>query len=839
MLKKIATYLIATLIVLIGVMVAIPYFFKDRIMEVAKTELNKNVNAIIDFEDVNLSLISSFPNLYVGLDELSVAGVKDFRGDTLAALKRLDIVANVMALIDPNHAEIKYIRAIEPNLYAKVLKDGRANWDITLPSEGGEDKAAESAEATDFTVTLQRYDIKNGNITYEDASMAYNMYLRNVNHQGKGDFSLDKFILDTNTTIDALTVNYEGIDYFRRVKTVADADLEMDLANMKFTFKDNNFKLNALDAGMDGYIAMPPKTDNIVFDLKFNSKQSEFKNILSLVPSAFTADFDDVKATGKMAMKGAFKGKYNATSMPGFNFDIDVENGSFQYPDLPKAMEKVNVDVKINNPDGVIDNTVVDLNKFTFELDNNPFSVTAHIKTPESDLDFDATAKGKLNLTELSQSFPMEGVKKLTGMLDCDLAASGKMSAIEQERYQDMDVKGVMNLKNMIYQADDLPQTVKIDALGMRFSPAKVEVNQCDGQVGKTDFKATGTLEDFIPYALADGTMKGRMKVNSTMIDLNEWMTETEVADENTTSTSDSVTMSVIKVPANIDVAIDAKAKKVLYDNIEMKNVSGGLVVKDEAVRMRQLDTEMLDGKVMIDGTYSTKGVEQPEVDFKYDVKDVDIIKAFNTFNTVEKLAPIAKYVKGTFSSKMSFQGGLDENLMPEMMSLDALGDLAVIKATILGFAPLNQLGDALQINEIKKLDALDFFTTFELKKGRVFVSPFDIAPKGVKMNISGSHGLDQSLDYSILAKVPRNMLGSQANSLISNLVGQAANQGIELNVPEFININIKLGGTINNPEVTTDFKDAFADAKQNLKDKVQDLVDEATDALKEEANAI
>ena len=69
-LRKILTITAITLVVIIGVLAAIPFLFKDKIIAAVKTAANENLTATLDFKDVNISVFRHFPKLSVGLEGL-------------------------------------------------------------------------------------------------------------------------------------------------------------------------------------------------------------------------------------------------------------------------------------------------------------------------------------------------------------------------------------------------------------------------------------------------------------------------------------------------------------------------------------------------------------------------------------------------------------------------------------------------------------------------------------------------------------------------------------------------------------------------------------------------
>ncbi|MGB0931261.1 MAG: AsmA-like C-terminal region-containing protein, partial [Chitinophagales bacterium] len=696
------------------------------------------------------------------------------------------------------------------------------------------------AEPTTFNVGIREYGLTNTDIVYDDASLNTKVKLKGLNHEGKGDFTQDLFTLSTKTNIDAFTVNYEGITYFNRVKTKADTDFAMDMVNGKYTFKGGKVMLNALPIDVDGWMQMPPNSEDIKMDIAFDAKESDFKYLLSLMPAIYMNDFKGVETRGKMALKGFVKGTYNERQMPGFNVDLKATDAYFQYPDLPKAVKNIQVDMQIKNPDGVPDNTEINFSKFAFQVDEDPFEIVANIKTPVSDPNFDMKAKGTVNLTNLAQSYPMEGAN-MSGMIEADIMAKGKMSDVEQSRYDAFDMSGDLKVNNLVYASSNLPQDLNLKSLAMFFTPSNVQVRDINAVVGRSDFRGTASMENMLAYAFGKGTLKGKADIQSTQFDCNEWLLEEgETLPVDVAAEGASEAYEVFEVPADIDMAITAKAGKVLYDNIEMKNVQGKLLVKDESVELANLATETLNGSIVMNGVYSTKDhSKKPYVSMEYDMKEVDVVQAFITFNSMEKLAPIAKYIKGNFSSKFKVSGNLDENMMPDMNTFDGNGLFAVLKGSLAGFKPLDKIASALQIKELDKVKNFDASTIFSFEKGRVSVKPFDIKTLGIKMNIFGTHGFDQTLDYDIKAQVPRDKLGTQAKSLVANLTSQLAKKDIVVDVPDFININLKLTGTLENPKIETDFGDALASAGKNVMAAAKELIDESVDMVKEEATKL
>ena len=314
------------IVLLLATAVIIPVFFKDKIMAVVKKQLNEQLNAKTDFKDVDISVLRSFPRLSVSITELSVVGVETFKNDTLISAKSIDVALDLMKAINGKY-DILNIGVISPRIHAIVEADGKANWDITKPTPATPEAAEESAP---FALKLRKYAIENGYIEYNDKQGKMHAIIHNLVHTGAGDFSSDLFTLATKTTADAVTFINGGVPYLSKVKTTVDLDLEIDNKNSKYSFNTDKIQLNGLKLYTKGFVQMPD-TSNMIMDVQFGTPSNDFKDILSLVPGIYTADFKDIKTTGKLALSGYVKGKYNATQMPAYMVNLGIDNASFQH----------------------------------------------------------------------------------------------------------------------------------------------------------------------------------------------------------------------------------------------------------------------------------------------------------------------------------------------------------------------------------------------------------------------------------------------------------------------------------------------------------------------------
>jgi len=422
--RKILLGFLAFVVLLVVALAAAPFLFKDKLRALADQQIAQRVRAKVQYNpaDIDVTLLSTFPNLGLDIKNLRVIGLDSFSRDTLVYLPDLRVGLDLMSVIKGQQIDIKTVALDRPEFSVKVLKSGRANWDIMISDSAA---AAKGQDTSQVNLAIQGWEITDGRLRYEDRSIPFSLDARGVNHTGKGDFAKNIFDLTSNTTIAKLTANYNGVDYLTDKQVNADVAMSMDLNKNLYTFQENQVKLNDFPFSFAGAIGLPNATD-ITYDVTFKALQTDFKNILSLVPGVFNAQFKDVQASGQVAFNGYYKGVQNKLRMPGYGLNLAVTNGRFKYPQLPQEARNINVAMVVDNPSGFTNNVKVNVSKFHLDLGTNPVdgNVTVDGLAP---IKVDGRVKANVNLAEALKVYPVAGVTA-RGQLFVDATGKGTYS---------------------------------------------------------------------------------------------------------------------------------------------------------------------------------------------------------------------------------------------------------------------------------------------------------------------------------------------------------------------------------------------------------------------------
>ncbi|MFW5724837.1 MAG: AsmA-like C-terminal region-containing protein [Bacteroidota bacterium] len=815
----------AILMVFLALLIILPVVFKGRIAEQVKVAINKNVNAEVDFGTFRLSFLRSFPDLTFRLNELYVGGVDHFEGDTLAAVSSTFVTIDLMSLFGSGGYEIKSIRVDQPHVMLKVLEDGRVNWDIVVDTT--DEQPDDALEESDFNLALKKLTINEGVMVYDDRDLQFFLNLQDLDLTLSGDFTATTTTLRIrNTTVQQVFAKYEGMPLLHDVFVDLHADIDADLEQFAFIFRDNRLRLNDLPVVFDGSFAMPG-TD-IVLDFNFSSPHSDFRSFLSLVPAIYARNFEGLNTSGEMAFNGHVKGTYNEESIPGFGINLDVVNGMFRYPDLPAAITDIFVNTRISNPGVDADLTVVDVRRFTLNAGGNPVEIQMKLQNPVSDPHIDAFVKGKLDLGTIKNFYPLEEEEELGGIIEANMSARGRMSSIENERYNDFEFTGRFAMQDVLYTSDAFPEGVRITEAQMSLAPQFASLRSFNMQLADSDLSASGRIDNILGFALNDEMLTGSFQTRSEYFDLNQFM-----QDEPTPEPDEPIELSVIEVPANIGFTLQSQFNRVLFGELVVTNASGAIMVEDQAVKMRNLRMDMLGGSLVMNGSYATPDVQRPLIDFDLDISRFNIQDAFNTFNTFSAIAPLGERASGRFSAGLRLRGSLDEKLQPVLETLAGGGSFSSSSLTIENSPALLALASTIQLDLFRKVDVKNVDAEFSFSNGRVDVKPFTVNLGPAQATVSGNHGFDQTINYLMTMAIPRDVFGGAANQILDNLIARAADSGLAIAPSETVNVGVGFTGTVSNPKVNLTLAQSAEGAREQMQTAIEDAVKEVVDDIK------
>ena len=828
--KKILKIVGIVLLVLILLVILTPILFKGQIEKAVKNSINNSVNATVEWEDLDLSLFSSFPDAELKLKNLSVINKAPFEGDTLATSEELALSLGIPQLFKGGPYSINELALNRAYVNIKVDSLGNANYDIA--KETTADTTAQSSNGgSALSLDIQHYEINNSRINYLDESTKTFLRITDFNHYGNGDFTADKTNLETNTEA-IVSFEFDSINYLNKNSLKLDADFEMDLANQKYTFLENEALINQLPLTFDGFVKI--NEDNQELDLTFKTPSSDFKNFLAVIPETYAKNLDGVETTGDFTVNGMIKGIVDEEHIPMMDIAIKSDNASFKYPDLPKKVEDISIDAVLKNETGLLADTYVNLDQLDFRIDQDRFSAKGNFKNLMDNPLIDLTANGTLNLANLEKAYPLDLDMDLNGILNANLTTNFDMNSIEKEQYQNVKSSGRASISNFKYTSPEIPNDVNIAKASLNFNTQKVTLEEMDIKSGQTDAKITGTLDNLMGYLFSDQQLKGRFNVQSNTFSVNDFMVaqteettnETENTSEEKETTPTPTGEEAIKIPSFLDARLDFNAKNVIYDNLTLKNTKGAVVIVDETASLENVSADIFGGNIGINGNVSTKNAT-PVFDMQLNLNRIDIVESFQNLELIQNLAPLAKALQGSLNTKINLSGNLTNELTPILTSLGGTAFAQIINAQVdTEKTPLlSKLDGQLNFINLDNLALKDLATNLKFNNGQIEVDPFNFNIKDINITAGGSHSFDNQMNYNLKLDIPAKYLGSEVGNGLASLT-KTDLENTKVQLP------IGLSGSFNSPQIQLNMKQAVTDLTQQIVAKQKD---ELKDKAKEE----
>jgi hypothetical protein len=461
-----------------------------------------------------------------------------------------------------------------------------------------------------------------------------------------------------------------------------------------------------------------------------------------------------------------------------------------------------------------------------------------------------AKIDGKMNLANISKAYPVPADLNLKGILVADISTAFDMASIEKKKYENTKTTGDLKLSDFEYQSEEFPNPIILKSTSVTFNPNTVTLNSLEGATGKTDFDASGAINNLLGFMFNNENIEGNFNLRSNTFAVNDFMVAeaAEVADSADKEAPTTSTEEKIKIPSFLDCTINAAANTVIYDNLTLKEVKGTLVIRDEKAILSNMTSSIFDGKLALNGEVSTKEAV-PTFAMKLGMDSFKIAETFKALEMFRTLAPIARILQGTLNSDVQLSGSLKDDFTPNLNTISGniLAELLTDKIDAESAPLLTELDSKLNFLNLGKLNLKDLKTALSFEDGVVKVKPFTIKYQDFAINVAGSHTFDQKLNYAATIEVPAKYLGKDINNIIARI---DENSLENLTIPVTANI----GGGYTSPTVTTDLTSGIKDLtaqlveieKQKLlakgKDKAKDFIGDliaknqkATDSTKKE----
>lgn len=421
-------------------MFLIPLIFPGKISDQVKVFANKSLDAKLNFSKSKLSFFAHFPSLTVSLNDLSLTGSAPFKNDTLLNADEVAFGINLKRLIFNSEIKIDEIYVSDAFINVMVNEKGQANYNVYVaPKDVPKDTTASST-----SIRLDRIDLENCHIKYNDMSAKILVDAHGFNYLGKGNLSEEVFDLATDAEIDSVDFYLDKVPYLEKKRLRADLITRINTNSLSFVLRKNELRINRLPVEFSGLFTI--LKDGYVIDIKALSENNRLKDLFSVLPPQYLGWMEDTNIKGRSDLDFTFKGRYNVAKnqKPDLGFSLKIRDGLVEYGGAPVPLSDLKMDLTAMMPALDIEKLAVNLKELRFKVGNKDYFRANFMSKGFSEMAVKADVKGSLDLKTLDAALGIQNVD-LRGLLKADIVANGNYSATKKTFPK---TKGGINLQN-------------------------------------------------------------------------------------------------------------------------------------------------------------------------------------------------------------------------------------------------------------------------------------------------------------------------------------------------------------------------------------------------------
>lgn len=421
--KTLKIFGISTLVILL-LMFILPILFPGKIAQEVKAFANQNLEGKLNFKEAKLSFFNHFPSLTLSLTKFSLNGSAPYKDEKLVAADEIAFGINLKSLVFEKAVTIDKIFVSDAFINVKVNQKGEANYNVYKSKEN----ASTAKDTSNTSLHLDKIEIKNTHLVYDDKSTKMLIDANGFNYTGKGNLSEAIFDLDTEAKINDFNFIFDGEPYLKNKKIDAHLITKINTNSLAFIFQQNNLKINKLPIDFKGKFNF--LKNGYAIDFKVQSQNSLLNDFFTALPPKYVAWLEKTKVKGTTDLLLTLKGKYIASlnQKPNLAFNMKIRNGEINYKNAPLAATNIffNFDTKLPALD--VEQLQVNVDSLFFNVGKD--YLKAIVKTKGLSKPYlETNIKSAIDLGKMNQAFGLPNLT-LKGRLNLDLNAKGNYNLV-------------------------------------------------------------------------------------------------------------------------------------------------------------------------------------------------------------------------------------------------------------------------------------------------------------------------------------------------------------------------------------------------------------------------
>jgi hypothetical protein len=712
---------------------------QDKVADIIIKSLNQKISTKLHVESFKLSFLNKFPKASLELRNVLVhsspyfnsAGFTGINTDTLLIARNVSVEFKITDILKGNYT-IERIRARAGKMNFFTDSEGKVNYDISV--------AGNKSASNDFVMNLEKIFVADIRSYYNN--LATKLIINGVVRKGtlKSGIHGDKidFTAGGEVQIDSLRL------YNTRFNKTIITEVDIDLQKTKrgISFKKSNLHVDNYDFGIEGFIS----SDNI-YDLKITGHKIDVSKIRKYLPDKYFEMVSDYDPAGILEIDSKIKGLMTRTANPHTETIFRIEKGRITYRKSNHTIKNLSFEgIYSNGSKNRPETGSLSIKDFNADLGSAKYQGSLSING-FNDPFAEINLKGKVFPSEIREFFALNNISHAGGSVDFDLKFSGKV-----------DLKNKIQISDIIDLNSEGNLGFNSFSLGLNHD--SLLVNDVTGSLLITNTILAKNLKFLY---------KGqRINVDGEFSNLLQWLEKRHVqliakADvslnklipeaffKNSNEKETSATKKIgFKLPDDMVLDINFKIDSLRYKTFSSSGISGTLNYKPKLLTFKSFNMKALKGTISGNGfilqnynkSVLSKGI--------FNVTNVDVNKAFITFQNFGQNFLKAENIAGSLSGSFSLLLPLDSLLNPQINSLTAEGKYMLVSGALINFDPVKELSSYIELSELQNIHFEKMENDFFIRNNYVYIPQMEVRSSAVDLSVNGKHSFDNDYEYHV-----------------------------------------------------------------------------------------
>jgi len=796
-------------LVLLATAAVLGYVYREEVKSYVVAEINKHLNTqiLVAPEDIDLTVIRSFPNASVEFRRVKALDAIEIPNrDTLFSAGRIGFEFNVWDLFSGNY-RIRHIGAEEVRLNVWVDKNGRDNYHFLKPSS--DTAKSDTAHASFALESIELSDVK---VRYRDRRSNTDYKIDLKKSTCSGDFSSDNFTLSTQAEFFVHHIKQDSSTRLAQKNGRLDVEAQVDAANSNYTLQKCALRLAELDVTASGTVSERGK--ETLLDLSVKGEDIDLPAALSLLPEKYRDDLRDLESEGKFLLDASVKGAMSETQTPVVKASFLTSEGTeLSRKSGGASLQDVVVKGSFSNEPG---NSEVNISAFSFRCGGSKLSGNWRMKDFEHP-QVEASLDGHLALKDMQLFLQSDTVDLADGAVDVSVRTSGKPAEGSKFKMEDLRrfnttghitfAQTALHLKSSPFKADSVNGK-------MVFNGSDLEVEKLSGRLSGSDFELSGALRNLLPWLFSeDEDLSIDASLRSRRLDLNRLLTH-----ESTSTKAD--TNYRLTFPRHLRLLLRTEIDRVSFRKFEASTVRGTVALRDRKLVADPILFSTMDGAVSGSGMIDAGRGDTLLITCDAKILKVNIRKLFADLENFGQDELQDKHLRGALTADVKFASLWGADLEANLDKIYARGEVMIERGELIGFEPMKALSDHIKVEELEHIKFATLKNQVEIRDSKVIIPSMDIESSAMNITMSGTHDFSNMIDYRFRIRMDEIMARKAKNAHKQNEeFGQVEDDG-----GRRFSLYLSMTGHIDNPVIKYDRKSAVQRVKEDLKDEKKNL---------------